>query len=153
MVANALGRISRTKGGKERVRFARQIYNSAAKTVELDPEHDGGYHVLGAWHAEIMRLSGVERFFAKTFLGGGFMGIASWDSAVVHLERSVEFRPDYVFHRLELAEILIDLKRYAKAREQLERIADLPENDILDPRHKEKAAHLLDEIRDKLERD
>lgn len=149
MLANALGRISRTKKGKERVQFGREIYNEAAEALALDPDHDGAHHVIGAWHAEIKRLSGATRFFAKTFLGGGFMKRASWDSSVVHLQRAIELKPDYVFHHLELAEVLVDLKRYDEARRQLALIPDLPILDVLDPSHKKKAAKLLEKIRDK----
>jgi len=149
LLAEALGRVSRTKSGKERVQFAKEIYMEAAAALALDPTHDGAHHVLGAWHAEILRLSGVARFFAKTFLGGGFMGMASWDSAVVHLERAIELMPDHVYHRLELAEVLIDLERYAEARDMLAQIADLPDGDVLDPTYKRTAARLLAEIRNK----
>ncbi|UCD25510.1 MAG: hypothetical protein JSW51_06240 [Gemmatimonadota bacterium] len=149
MLAMVMGRLSRTKGGKERVRFGKEIYNEAALALELDSLHDGAYHVLGAWHAEVKRLSGITKFFAKTFLGGGYMGIASWDSAVVHLEKSVEIKPDYIFHRLELAEVYVELDRYAEAREQLMEIGMLPVSDVMDPVHKETALRLLDEIREK----
>jgi FimV-like protein len=149
MLANVLGRLSRTKGGKERVRFGKEIYNEAALALRLDPQHDGAEHVLGAWHAEVKRLSGITKFFAKTFLGGGYMGIASWDSAVVHLETAVEIRPDYIFHRLELAEVYIDIGEYTKARYQLEQVIELPVGDVGDPRYKETADGLLDEIREK----
>lgn len=146
MLAQALGRLSRTKGGKERVEFAKEIYQSAARALELDPQHDGAHHVLGAWHAEVLRLSGVARFFAKTFLGADFMERASWDSATAHLERSVELKPDYIFHRLELARVYLDLERYADARRMLESIAELPVGDVMDPKYQEEARELLEEI-------
>ena len=151
MLANVLGRLSRTKGGKERVRFGKEIYDEAALALRLDPQHDGAEHVLGAWHAEVKRLSGITKFFAKTFLGGGYMGIASWDSAVVHLETSVAIRPDHIFHRLELAEVYIDIGEYTKARDQLERVIALPVGDVGDPRYKEAADRLLEEIREKVQ--
>jgi hypothetical protein len=152
MLAMVMGRLSRTKGGKERVRFGKEIYNGAARALELDPQHDGAHHVLGAWHAEVKRLSGITKFFAKTFLGGGFLGIAHWDSATVHLERSVEIRPDYIYHRLELAEVYIDLERYVEARAQLEQIQSLPIADVMDPIHKETAAGLLRELDERMNR-
>ena len=31
---------------------------------QAGPSHDGAYHGLGRWNAEIMRLSGVSRFLA-----------------------------------------------------------------------------------------
>jgi tetratricopeptide (TPR) repeat protein len=149
-LSQALGRLSRTKGGKERVRFARRIYDAAAAAIALDPTHDGAYHVLGAWHAEIRRLSGLTRFFARTFLGAGFMNRASLDSAVVHLERSVELDPDYLFHHLELAQVYLDLEREDDAVRALEEVVRRPPtSDVLDPRYQEEAGRLLEEIRNR----
>jgi tetratricopeptide (TPR) repeat protein len=147
MVSLALGELSRTRGGKERVNFAREIYDRAALALAFDPRHDGAHHVLGAWHAEIKRLSGVTRFFAKVLLGAGFMDRASWDSAAVHLERSVALDPDYIHHRLELAEIYVDMERWADAAAQLAAIPSLPTRDVLDDDHRARAAALLDRVR------
>ena len=149
ILASAIGRLSRTKGGRERVRYGREIYDEAAWAIELDPNHDGAHHVIGAWHAEIMRLSGVAKFFAKTFMGGGFMEKASRDSAVAHLTRATEIRPEYVFHHLELAEVFVELERYDEARQALQVVLELPVSDVSDPMHKETAAALLEEIQDR----
>lgn len=146
ILAAGIGRLSRTKSGKERVRYGQEIYDEAARAIELNPDHDGALHVIGAWHAEVKRLSGITRFFAKTFMGGGFMDKASRDSAVVHLTRAADIRPDYLFHHLELAEVLIDLERYGEARERLQMVLDMPVADVSDPVHKETAAGLLEEI-------
>ncbi len=107
------------------------------------PEHDGGYHILGRWNAEIMRLSGVERFVARNFLGGAIFSKASWDGAVANLERAVELNPRRIVHRLDLAQVYVDLKRWAEARTQLEFIGRLPSADPNDPRNKQQAAALL----------
>ncbi len=153
MLANALGRLSRTRGGRERVRFAREIYDAAARAIALDPEHAGAYHVLGAWHAEIMRLSGLTKFFARTFLGAGFMGRASWDSAAAHLERSVALEPDYLYHRLELAQVYADVERYEDAGRALEAMLTLPPtSDVLDAEHVDEANRMLQELRERAAR-
>lgn len=149
VLAMVIGRLSRTKGSKERVKFAKVIFDEATKALELNANHDAAHHVLGAWHAEVKRLSGIQRFFAKALFGGGFMSEASWDKAVEHLERAVAINPNHVYHRLELAEVYVDLDRYSKARELLASIAPLPVGDVLDPRYKQEAATLLQEIRDK----
>ena len=70
VLAMVLGRLSRTKGSKERVKYAKLIYDEAEKAVALNPNHDNAHHVLGAWNAEVKRLSGIQRFFAKTLFGG-----------------------------------------------------------------------------------
>lgn len=147
MLAQALGRLSRTRSGKERVRFGREVYDAAARALTLNPDHDGAHHVLGAWHAEAKRLSGLTRLFAQIFLGADFLGRASWDSAAVHLERAVELRPDYIYHRLELAQIYLDQGRRPEAVLQLQRVLELPVGDVLDPQHKAEAEQLLRRLR------
>src|SRR6266550_1633018 len=139
-VALVLGRLSRTRGGKERVRFAKIIFDEATRAVQIDSTLDAGYHILGAWHAEVKRLSGFTRFFAKALFGAGFMSRATWDDAVKNLERAVSLNPQHVYHRLELAEVFEDIGQYSKAREQYEKIAALPIADVLDPQYKREAA-------------
>lgn len=151
-LAMVLGRLSRTKGSKERVRYAKLIFDEASRAVALDPNHDGSHHVLGAWNAEVKRLSGIQRFFAKALFGGGFMGRANWNDAVRHLERAVAIAPEGIFHRLELAEVYTDLGRYSQAREQLTVIPTLPIADVLDPQYIEDAAALLDDIKNEKDR-
>jgi tetratricopeptide (TPR) repeat protein len=146
-VAMVLGRLSRTKGSKERVRFAKVIFDEATRAITLDPRHDGAHHVLGAWHAEVKRLSGIQRFFAKALFGGGFMSVANWDDAVKHLEQAVALNPQHVYHRLELADVYADIGAYSKAREQCTVIATLPIGDVLDHQYKEDAAALLADLR------
>jgi tetratricopeptide (TPR) repeat protein len=145
-LAMVLGRLSRTKSSKERVRYAKIIYDEAMRAIELNPNQDNAHHVLGAWNAEVKRLSGLQRFFAKTLFGGGFMGKATWDDAVRHLERAVEINPQHIYHRLELAEVYVDLGRYSKAREQLLVIPTLPDTDVQDAENKVEAAALLEDI-------
>ena len=142
-----LGRLSRTKGSKERVRYAKIIYDEASRAVQIDSNYDMAHHVLGAWNAEVKRLSGIQRFFAKALFGGGFMSVANWDDAVRHLERAVAIAPNHIYHRLELAEVYTDLGRYSKARVQLQAIATLSEVDVLDGQYKKDAAALLADIK------
>lgn len=148
-VAMALGRLSLTKGGKERVRFGKIIFDESSRAIALDSSHAGAHHVLGAWHANVRRLSGIQRFFAKALFGGGFLSRANWDAAVRHLERAVALEPQDVYHRLELARVYVDLERYTAAREMLSSIEPLPDGDVLDPEYKREAVELLNEIRNK----
>lgn len=148
-LAQAIGRASLTLGKKERVKRAKEIRDEALKAIDLDPRHDGAYHVLGRWNAEIMRLSGIQRFFAKSFLGGEVFNQASWANAMQYMEKAVSVRPDYIYHHLDLAEMYIDQDRWADARSQLELIDTLPVIDAADPHYKTEAQRLLGTIRNK----
>lgn len=145
----ALGRSSLTKSKRERVRRASEIRNEALRAIELRPTHDGAYHVLGRWNAEVMRLSGFTRFFAKSFLGGAVFNQASWEHAIEFMTRAVELDPTIIQHHLDLGEIYIDRKRYSDARQQLDVIATLPLKDVMDPRYQESAVRLLGQIEGK----
>lgn len=148
-VAATVGRASLTMGRKERIRRAKIIRDEALRTLALDPSHDGAYHVLGRWNAEIMRLSGLSRFFAKQFLGAGIFGQASWAAAIANLQKAVELDPTRIYHRLELARIYADRKRFQEARDQLGRIAALPDRELLDPLYRERALALARRIGEK----
>jgi len=129
------------------VRFAKIIYDEGMKAIELDSTHDGAYHLVGAWHAEVKRLSGFQKFFAKALFGGGFLDKGNWDDAQKYLERAVALKPHNIFHRLDLAGVYVDLGKYSKAREQLTTIATLPIADVLDHEYQKEAAQLLEDIK------
>ncbi len=68
---------------------------------------------------------------------------ASWAEAERALAKAVEYRPEYVYHRLDLAEVYVDQKKHTQAESQLRAIADLPLSDVMDPQYKRDAAALL----------
>ena len=148
-LAMAVGMVALTKSKREQVRYAVEVWTEAVRTLELAPQHDGALHILGRWHAEIKRLSNIEEFFAKRFLGARVFNEASWAEAVRDLEMAVAIRPDYIYHRLDLGEIYVDVKRYADARAQFEAIPGLPTLDLLDPEYRRQAARSLARIANK----
>ena len=152
VLANAMGRASLTRGNRERVRRAAEIRTAARRAVDLDPRHAGAWHVLGRWHAEVMRLSGIQRFFARNFLGGRVLSEASWDSATKFLERAVELNPERVVHRVALAGVYADRGRYTDARAQLDTVAGLADVDYGDERERREAATLLAQIEGRTDR-
>lgn len=149
VLGTALGRAALTKSKREKIRDATVIRAEALRTIELDSLHDGAWHLLGRWHAEIMRLSGIQRFIAKRLLGAGVFGQASWAEAMRSLERAVALRPDWIYHRLDLALVYVDQERYADARVQLEIIRTLAPRDPMDPEYQRAALELLGRIPDK----
>ena len=60
---------------------------------------------MGMWNYNVMRLSGMTRFMAKTFLGGKVFDSANWDDAQRYMEESVANEPDRLVHHLDLARV------------------------------------------------
>jgi regulator of microtubule dynamics protein 3 len=145
-LAAAVGRSSLTMGKKARIRRAAIIRREALRTLAINPRHDGAYHILGRWNAEIMRISGLSRFFARKFLGAGVFNEASWAKAVYNMEKAVELDPGRIYHRLELAEIYADRKRVRDAEIQLRAVESLPDREIMDSTYKREAIELRDRL-------
>jgi len=142
----ALGRVALTQGKKDRVKYAKEIFEAANRALAIAPQHDGAHHILALWHAEAMRTSGFNRFMAKNLLGGKILSQASWARAIEHLETAVAIDPTRIFHRLDLARVYVDRKRYSAARRHLNAIAELPNRVAQDAQYRLEAARLLESI-------
>jgi tetratricopeptide (TPR) repeat protein len=147
-LARALGRRALSVGVRDRVKFATEVRAEALEALRLDANHPGALHVMGVWNAEVMRLNGVQRFFAKNVLGGRVFGEASWDRAISYMERSVAVDPDRIVHHLDLAKIYADVGDKAKARAQFELAARGRRVDFNDPAYQREAQAALDRLKD-----
>jgi FimV-like protein len=146
-LARALGRTALTLGVRDRVKYATDIRARALQALKLDPDHPGALHVLGVWNAEIMRLSGVERFFARKVLGGQVFSEASWKEAIAMMERAVAVDPRRLTHRLDLAKIYLDVGEKEKARAMFEAVVRGPRTEVHDPAYKAEAEAALRKLK------
>jgi tetratricopeptide (TPR) repeat protein len=146
-LAKAVGRRALSLGARERVRYAGEVRKEAMEALALDSTNAGALHVLGRWHANIMRLSGVSRFFAKNLLGGRIFNEANWKDATALLERAAALEPDRIVHRLELASVYADTKNPDKAREQYQQALQLALKDFNDRQYKEIAEREIKTLR------
>lgn len=141
-LAASIGLASLHLQTEARIRQAKVIRAEALRTIELNPKHDGAYHIMGRWNAEIMRLSGLSRFFARSFLGAGIFKKASWKNATANMQKAVELDPGRIYHHLELARIYADRKRPAEAEVQLHAVESLPAREVMDSIYKRQGTFL-----------
>jgi hypothetical protein len=145
-LALVLGNSALTKGTRDKVRMAVEIRDLALRALAADSAHDGACHILGRWNYEVMKLSGLERFVAKNILGGRVFGQASWLEARGYLGRAVSLDPTRIYHRLDLAKILVATKEAGLAATELRHIAELPDRVAADTTYRREAADLLRKI-------
>jgi tetratricopeptide (TPR) repeat protein len=138
-----LGNEALGRGVKERIRMAVEIRSLALLALAADSMHDGAHHLLGRWHYEVRKLSGLQRFMARNFLGGKVLGEASWDEARRHLERAVSLDPLRLYHRLDLARVALATGDTATAIRELRQVLDLPRKVLADARYQLEAGELL----------
>jgi tetratricopeptide (TPR) repeat protein len=146
-LSRALGRTALAAGARERVKYAKEVRAEAEAALALDANHAGAWHVLGVWNAEVMRLSGITRAFAKTFLGAQVFAEASWDKARTMMEKSVQLEPLRLVHRLDLARVYRDMGRAGDARASYEATLAASLVDANDERYKADARAELDRLR------
>jgi tetratricopeptide (TPR) repeat protein len=138
-LAKALGRTALSLGKRDQVKYAGEVRREALEALRLDSSNAGALHIMGMWNAEIMRLSGLTRFFAKNLLGGGVFDQANWNDASRYLEQAVALEPDRIVHRVDLANVYADRGESSKAREQLEAALRLPATEYNDRFYKRDA--------------
>jgi tetratricopeptide (TPR) repeat protein len=143
--AYALGRVALFEGGKTKIRLSKEIKTEALRAIDLDPLHDGAYHLMGAWNYNIADLNFMERTIANTILGG-VPKDASFENAAGYYEKAIQVNPDHVNHHLEYARTLLRLDRKDQARAELQKALDLPARDLDDRSHKEEARRLMDRL-------
>lgn len=147
MLSVALGRTAQGVGARERVKYATEVRNEALAAVKLEPQHAGALHVLGVWNAEIMRLGGLTRFAARTFLGAKVFDQASWAEAIRYMEAAVAADPGRITHRLDLAAILKDSGAKERARTTCEAVARMPVVEFNDTRYKQRCEQIIAQSR------
>lgn len=119
-LARGLGRKALSLGARDRVKYASDVRTHALEALKLNPKHPGALHVMGMWNYNVMRLSGMSRFMAKTFLGGRVFDSANWAEAQRYMEESVASEPHRLVHHLDLARVYAGRGDKEKARAQYE---------------------------------
>ena len=132
-------------GGREASALSREVYDLAHRVLEMDPLHAGAHHALGVVNYRVQSLSVIERWVAKTFLGGDVISLTSWEDAGRYLTRAVELRPEYILFHLDLGKMYLNRKRMEEARIQFQRALELPLLEPPDTRFQQNAERLLAE--------
>jgi len=145
-LAKAIGRRALSLGPRDRVKYAGEVRKEAMEALSLDSTNAGALHVMGLWHANIMRLSGFTRFLAKNLLGGKTFGEANWNDAARYLERAAAIEPSRILHRVDLAQIYADRGEKAKAREQFQNALRMKHTDYNDKWYQQQAEKGLKEL-------
>lgn len=146
-LAKAIGRRALSMGARDRVKLAGVVRQEALEALRLDSLNAGALHIMGRWHANVMRLSGVSRFIARRLLGGKIFSEANWRDAVRYLERAAALEPDRIVHTLALASVYADTGDKTKARKTYQATLQLKPVEFNDKHYLEQAQRELDDLR------
>ncbi len=141
----ALGRVALDAGAKERIRLSKEIKAEVDKALELDPNDDIAWHVLGRWHRKLASLNWIERNFANMFLGG-VPKEASVEKAAECFQKAIELNPGHINHHLELAITYEKLGKKELAIKEYKKVLELPKKDADDDKYKKIAQEKLKKL-------
>lgn len=139
--AAAIGNLALFKGGKEKVKYGRDVEYHCKKALEIDPNYDLALVAYGIFQKEVASLSWVLRRFAKLLFGG--LPDASFEEAASLLERAIASNPSITIAYYELGQVYRKLGRKADARRVLEQSLQLEPNNTEDIRNQAEARKLL----------
>ena len=110
-----IGKIGELEGTKQKIINSYEVKEHSLKAIELDPENDSNYHVMGRWHYALSELSWIEKKVASMIYSK--LPEASFEEAVDFFEKAHKINPTDLRHILYLGNSLnkIGKKDDAKA--------------------------------------
>lgn len=146
-LAAALGRRAVQSDARTTARLAAEVYQEAHVVLRLDSLHAGAHNVLGTFNYEVMKMSGVKRFIARTFFGSEGLDKASWEDAACYTRRAAELDPTSLLYRLDLGKLYFKRNQHDLARTALNEVLQLLSIHPPDLTFKRQARELLDDLR------
>jgi tetratricopeptide (TPR) repeat protein len=144
-VAQAAGYLSELPGGGETVEYCRESKAAFEQALACDPEHVWALHGLAIWHRQVAAIPGTVRLAARVFYGG--LGRGSNREAERLFKEAIRLNPGSIRHHLELGKTYLEMKEWARARAEFERVLGLPERLYFDGQLKGQARELLTSMR------
>lgn len=140
--AIANGRVALFKGVWSAIDFVKQTKADCEKAIQLDPNDNVAYYVLGRTHAKLCEKSK----WIRVPLG---LGWANMEESFTYYEKAIALRPNFIMFRLDAAKAYIAEEEYAKAKEHLIAVAAMPKQDEDDDKNRAEAKELLQSINGK----
>jgi tetratricopeptide (TPR) repeat protein len=93
-------------GNKEKVNRAAEIKKELEKALELNPNDDVAWSMLGSYNYQISKIGWFSRFMGNTFVGG--MPKGSREEAEKNFKKAISLNPRVIRHYHELALLYLD---------------------------------------------
>lgn len=135
------GKLTDFTDNKTKIEYSKLIRDEALKAIELNPNEDFAYHVLGRWHYGIANINPVLKLLTKIVYGS--LPRASNEEAVQYLRKATEIAPEKIMHHYELAKVYVAVGKHDLARREWRKITELPAVDKQDQEEKKIAAKSL----------
>jgi len=138
------GNLALFRGGKEKIRLSRYVESNAKKAIELAPDYDLPYIVMGVYYREVANLNWFLKVFAKSFLGGLPDGTIEDSERMLLI--AVELNPKSIYAHYQLGITYEAMGKKDKAVKYYKKVIELPNTDHQDKTKKTEAKEKLREL-------
>ena len=142
--AAALGNIAMFEGGKTKVGLCYAIKSELMRSINLNPNDDVAYSILGSFYMALGNVSWIERQLAAIFLGS--LPEGGYAESETALTKAIALAPETIRQHFELGRLCMLQDRREEALKELRRVASLPVMLASDQRTQARAARLVKEL-------
>lgn len=143
-LAGALGYIALTESVTKKVAISRELLQEALRALEIDPNDDAAYSIIGSFYRALGNAGWLQRTIAGLFLGSVPKG--GYEEAELALKNAIRIAPGIMRHQYELGVLYLDMGRTEDARAALLTAASLPVMTAIDRPRLAKAGALLESL-------
>jgi tetratricopeptide (TPR) repeat protein len=129
---------------KEQIAASPRIKQSVDKALQLDPNNDTAWHILGRWNRVLADVNTVKRALARVFYGGLPKG--SNEEAERDMKKAIELNPNRLMHYIELGRIYAQMGRKDDARQFINKGLAMPDAEKDDPETKQRGRETLQKL-------
>jgi tetratricopeptide (TPR) repeat protein len=144
--AITLGKMLPYMPTKEQISATPKIKASADKALELDPNNDTAWHILGRWNRVLADVSVAKRYVAG-MLFMGKLPKGSNEEAERDMKKAIQINPNRLMHYIELGRIYAQMGRKDEARQFIEKGLAMPDNEKDDPETKQRGREALAKLK------
>lgn len=132
------------EGTKQKILNSYEVKKYCLKAIDIDPNYDGSFHVMGRWHYNVADLSWLERTIASAVYAAPPKG--SFDEAINYFKKAMKANSKDIRHYLWLGKSYYANGEDSKAKEILSKAINLDVNSNSDQMLKNEAKELLEKI-------
>lgn len=139
-----IGKVGELEGTKQKILNSYEVKDHTMKAIELDPEDDGNYHVMGRWHYTLADLSWVERKIAGLIYASPPK--ASFEEAAEYFKKAIALAPDDIRNHLWLGNSYAALKENDLAKQEYNTALGITAENDSDRKLQKEAQQLLSDL-------
>ena len=142
--AISYGKMLPFMGSKDQVNASPRIKAAVDRTLQLDPNNDNAWHILGRWNRVLANINVVKRVLAKALYGD--LPVTTNEAAEKCLLKALEINPNRLMHYIELGRIYAQMGRKEDARKYIQKGLAMPNKEKDDPEMKDVGRQLLEKL-------